>query len=56
MLCRIMGWASLSMGMRYVHPSEDRMLAAASAATGDKTGGSAEIALQLADVKALATN
>ena len=34
-LCRIMGWASLSMGMRYVHQSEDRVLAAASAATGD---------------------
>ena len=42
--------------MRYVHPSEDRVLAAASAASGDKTGDSAEIALQLAEVKALASN
>jgi len=45
-LCRVMGWASLSMGMRYVHPSEDRVLAAASAASGDKTGDSPEIALE----------
>jgi len=51
-----MGWASLSMGMRYVHPSEDHVLAAASAASGDRTGDSAEIALQQAEVKALATN
>ena len=51
-----MGWAALSMGMRYVHPSEDRVLVAASAASGDKTGDSAEITFHLAEVKALATN
>ena len=44
------------MGMRYVHPSDDRVLAAASAASGDKTGDSAEITLQLGEAKALATH
>ena len=27
-LCKIMGWSSLSVAMRYIHPSEDRVLAA----------------------------
>jgi hypothetical protein len=27
-LCKIMGWASLSVAMVYVHPQEDRVLAA----------------------------
>ena len=60
-LCRVMGWSSISMGMRYVHPDENRVLAACSQApslaeSGDKTGDSAEIALQLAEVKALPTS
>ena len=27
-LCKIMGWASLSVAMRYIHPDEKRVLAA----------------------------
>jgi hypothetical protein len=27
-LCKIMGWASLGVAMRYIHPSEERVLAA----------------------------
>jgi hypothetical protein len=26
--CKIMGWASLSVAMRYIHPSDGRALAA----------------------------
>src|ERR1700724_1129907 len=37
------GWSSLSVAMRYIHPSEDRVLAAfANVGTGDKTGDSRE--------------
>jgi len=43
-LCKIMGWASLSVAMRYVHPSEQRVLAAFHQSelspSGDKTGDS----------------
>ena len=45
-LCKIMGWSSLSVAMRYIHPSEDRVLAAFAGpqlnGTGDKTGDSHE--------------
>ena len=45
-LCRIMGWSSLSVAMRYIHPSEDRVLAAFAepqlSQGGDKSGDSAE--------------
>lgn len=27
-LCKVMGWSSLSVAMRYIHPSEERVLAA----------------------------
>ena len=42
-LCTIMGWASLSVAMKYIHPSEERVLAAFGqqpelSPTGDKTG------------------
>jgi integrase len=46
-LCKIMGWASLSVANRYIHPSEDRVLAAFGQqsavepelnGSGDKTG------------------
>ena len=42
-LCKIMGWASLSVAMRYIHPSKDRVLAAFGhqlelQQSGDKTG------------------
>jgi integrase len=44
-LCRIMGWSSLTVAMRYIHPSGDRVLAAFEhrelSSTGDKTGDSA---------------
>jgi integrase len=45
-LCKIMGWSSLSVATRYIHPSEDRVLAAFAepqlSGTGDKTGDSHE--------------
>lgn len=45
-LCKIMGWSSLSVAMRYIHPSEDRVLAAFAEPQlglgGDETGDSAE--------------
>jgi integrase len=42
-LCKIMGWASLSVAMKYIHPSEERVLAAFGqqpklSPSGDKTG------------------
>lgn len=42
-LCKIMGWASLSVAMKYIHPSEQRVLAAfgqqaESSTSGDKSG------------------
>jgi integrase len=44
-LCKIMGWSSLSVAMRYIHPGEDRVLAAFAkpllSGTGDKSGDSA---------------
>jgi hypothetical protein len=43
-LCKIMGWASLSVAMRYIHPSDGRALAAFTNREliegGDKTGDS----------------
>jgi hypothetical protein len=29
-LCKIMGWSSLSVAMRYIHPSDERVLGALS--------------------------
>ena len=37
-LCKIMGWSSLSVAMRYIHPSEDRVLEAISGLGGHKIG------------------
>jgi integrase len=37
-LCKIMGWASLSVAMRYIHPSNDSVLQAFGALTGHKIG------------------
>ena len=37
-LCKIMGWASLSVAMRYIHPSEDRVLEAISQLGGHNSG------------------
>jgi integrase len=42
-LCKVMGWASLSVAMRYIHPDETRVLAAFGqqselSQSGDKTG------------------
>jgi integrase len=51
-LCKIMGWASLSVANRYIHPSEDRVLAAFGqqpalepelSGSGDKTGDTQQI-------------
>jgi len=44
-LCKIMGWSSLGVAMRYIHPSEDKVLEAFGqvpqlSETGDKTGDS----------------
>src|SRR5262249_30849460 len=39
-LCKIMGWASLSVAMRYIHPSEDRVLEAVSRLGGHNSGHS----------------
>jgi hypothetical protein len=33
-----MGWSSLSVAMRYIHPSEDRVLDAFSGIGGHKNG------------------
>jgi integrase len=60
-LCRIMGWASISMGMRYVHTSEERVLGALAGIPvlgqgGDKSGDSDEIVLQMPEVQTPATN
>jgi integrase len=50
-LCKIMGWSSLAVAMRYIHPSEERVLEAFGqkpelSETGDKTGDSATAAAQ----------
>lgn len=61
-LMRIMGWSTITIAMRYVHMSDERVLGALASIpavlseTGDKTGDSAEIALPPAELKALATN
>jgi hypothetical protein len=44
-LCKIMGWSSLAVAMRYIHPSEERVLEAFGqkpelSENGDKTGDS----------------
>lgn len=50
---RIMGWSSIAIAMRYVHMSDNRVLSALASipsvlgGTGDKTGDSQEIALEL---------
>lgn len=41
-LCKVMGWASLSVAMRYIHPTSERVLAAfGQSETGDKSGDNA---------------
>jgi integrase len=57
-LCRIMGWASIQIGMRYVHMSEDRVLAALSSipelsGSGDKTGDIGQTAMQSTELVGL---
>jgi integrase len=37
-LCKIMGWSSLSVAMRYIHPSEERVLEAISGLGGHNSG------------------
>jgi hypothetical protein len=37
-LCKIMGWSSLSVAMRYIHPSEERVLEAIARLGGHKNG------------------
>jgi integrase len=37
-LCKIMGWSSLSVAMRYIHPSEDRVLDAFFPQDGHNSG------------------
>ncbi len=39
-LCKIMGWASLSVAMRYIHPSNERVLEAISVMGGHNSGHS----------------
>jgi len=39
-LCKVMGWSSLSVAMRYIHPSEERVLSAFSNLGGHKIGHS----------------
>ena len=39
-LCKIMGWASLSVAMRYIHPSDERVLEAISGLGGHNSGHS----------------
>lgn len=50
-LCKIMGWSSLSVAMAYIHPSEDRVLAAFAepqlSEGGDKSGDSREIEISV---------
>jgi len=50
-LCKIMGWSSLAVAMRYIHPSEERVLEAFGqkpelSDTGDKTGDSGAAVVQ----------
>jgi len=42
-LCKIMGWSSLSVAMRYIHPSEERVLEAMSVLGGHKSGHSEDL-------------
>jgi integrase len=42
-LCKIMGWASLSVAMRYIHPSDERVLEAISGLGGHKSGHNQEL-------------
>ena len=37
-LCKIMGWSSLSVAMRYIHPSDDRVLEALGVLSGTILG------------------
>ena len=37
-LCKIMGWSSLSVAMRYIHPSEERVLRAIAGLGGHNSG------------------
>jgi integrase len=42
-LCKIMGWASLSVAMRYIHPSDERVLEAISVLGGHNSGHSDDV-------------
>ncbi|MBV9624768.1 MAG: tyrosine-type recombinase/integrase [Acidobacteria bacterium] len=42
-LCKIMGWASLSVAMRYIHPSDERVLQAVSVLGGHNSGHSEKL-------------
>jgi integrase len=42
-LCKIMGWASLSVAMRYIHPSDERVLQAISVLSGHNSGHSDDV-------------
>lgn len=37
-LCKVTGWSSLSVAMRYIHPSEERVLSAFSSLGGHNSG------------------
>jgi len=55
-----MGWASLAVAMRYIHPSEDKVLAAFGqepqlSGAGDKTGDTAPVAAPQQLVESSAT-
>jgi hypothetical protein len=43
-----MGWSSLSVAMRYIHPSEERVLEAIARLGGHKTGHNENFATTLA--------
>jgi hypothetical protein len=56
-----MGWASITIAMRYVHMSEERVLAALSSIpalseTGDKTGDSGQTTMQSTESQRLLTD
>jgi integrase len=57
-LCKIMGWSSLSVAMRYIHPSEDRVLDAFFPQGGHNSGHSEDrkdLTLNPQAVKAIET-
>jgi integrase len=50
-LCKIMGWASLSVAMRYIHPSGDAVLTAMARLGGHNSGHTAELPPHGADTQ-----